>query len=457
MAGASDAGEASSSQSQMSQADPDDTFLKIQRASSITKSIYFDFYSLSKEEFIRNVKDLGNETELKFARDMVTAIVRRRTGFTGNTVERKKCDSLREKPASDIYLMFAFGEGRIQSLPKHILKSDGKSTADQSSETNIDSYFAQKDELNALRVELMSKIEEIKKSLLKAPEESAQKMPEESSNECSIITDSVTTKSMHDANPVDAMPRSLPRNRSKSNPTTPLQPTEPEANSNRVKVIFIGDSLLRRMNTKNMNVGNILGIKLTKPGDTLEGSVCRARDYLSKHCDHVFNIVLLAGTNDLRKRKTSPKSLLEVLDDSINELKSFSNLQDVFLVKLPPRCDIASVNHKVWKRTLDDYISPLENISSDRIVGIQCNFPNKNLFFVLGVYLPSSNARLEEFQEYFDHLWALYNSLSSRGYVLILGDLNGDLGNSLGDKGSYEPNQRGLKLLVLADFSIFVL
>ena len=116
---------------------------------------------------------------------MITAIVRSRTGFTGNTVERKKCDALREKLANDIYLMFTFGEGSIQSLPKHILKSDGKS-------------IAQKDELNARRVELMSKIEEIKKSLLKAPEESTQKMPEESSHECSIITDSVTTRSMLD-------------------------------------------------------------------------------------------------------------------------------------------------------------------------------------------------------------------------------------------------------------------
>ena len=333
-----------------------------------------------------------------------------------------------------------------------------------------------------------------------------------------MFTDSVMTKSMYDANPVDAMSRSLPRNRAKSSPTTPLQPTEPEANSNSIKVIFIGDSLLHRMNTKKMNVGNIPGIKLTKPGDTLEGSVCRARDYLSKHCDQVCNIVLLAGTNDLRKRKCSPKSLLEALDDSINELKSFSNLQDIFLVKLPPRCDIASVNHKVniYNQLLDDHFTniesvsiidtvplenrflykdglhlsdlgldkqcriilsilyrklapelkrertkrksnstkhrPLENISSDRIVGIQCNFPNKNLLFVLGVYLPSSNAKLEEFQEYFDHLWALYGSLSARRYVLILGDLNGDLGNSLGDKGSYEPNQRGFKLLDLVDF-----
>ena len=76
MAGTSDSGEASSSQSQMSQADPDDIFLNIQRASSISKSIYFDFHSLSKGEFIKNVKDLGNEIELNFVRDMVTAIVR---------------------------------------------------------------------------------------------------------------------------------------------------------------------------------------------------------------------------------------------------------------------------------------------------------------------------------------------------------------------------------------------
>ena len=162
MALTSDSSKALSSQSQMSQADPDDTFLNIQHASSITKSIYFDFYSLSKGEFIRNVKDLGNEIELKFVCDMVTAIVRCRTGFTGNTAECKKCDGLKETLVSDIYLMFAFGEGCIQSLPKYILKSDGKSTSDQSSQTNIDSYFAQKDELNELRFELMSTIEEIK-------------------------------------------------------------------------------------------------------------------------------------------------------------------------------------------------------------------------------------------------------------------------------------------------------
>ena len=76
-----------------------------------------------------------------------------------------------------------------------------------------------------------------------------------------------------------------------------------------------------------MNGGNIPGVKLTRPGDTLEGSVCCARDYLSKHCDHVFNIVLLTGTNVLRKRKSGPKSLLKALDDPINELEGGGGLR----------------------------------------------------------------------------------------------------------------------------------
>ena len=109
----------------------------------------------------------------------------------------------------------------------------------------------------------------------------------------------------------------------------------------------------------------------------------------------------------------------------------------------------------LWKRTLDDYNSLLENISSDHTVGIQSKFPNKNLLFILGAYLPSSNAKLEELQEYFDHLWALYDSLSAlsiNGYVLILGDLNGDLGNPWSIKAIMSPNQCGLKLLDLAGF-----
>ena len=47
---------------------------------------------------------------------------------------------------------------------------------------------------------------------------------------------------------------------------------------------------------------------------------------------------------------------------------------------------------------------------------------------------------------------ALYDSLSSNCKVILMGDFNGDLGNSLGNKGRREPNQRGLKLFNLANY-----
>ena len=88
----------------------------------------------------------------------------------------------------------------------------------------------------------------------------------------------------------------------------------------------------------------------------------------------------------------------------------------------------------LWKISLDNYVSSLEDIVSDH-VGIQCDFPGYDTFYIIGVYLPSSSLNTEVYHEYFDYMWALYESLSSRAMVLIMGDFNGDLGNSLGDKG----------------------
>ena len=106
----------------------------------------------------------------------------------------------------------------------------------------------------------------------------------------------------------------------------------------------------------------------------------------------------------------------------------------------------------LWKRTIDDFVTPLENIESDRIEGICCDFDNCDPLFISSVYLPSSNSTIDEFKEYLDFLWALYDSLSDKGHVLVLGDFNRDLGDSLGDKGRYPPNQHGSKLLNFANY-----
>ena len=100
-----------------------------------------------------------------------------------------------------------------------------------------------------------------------------------------------------------------------------------------------------------------------------------------------------------------------------------------------------------WDRSYNDYVEPLSGIDCDRIVGIKCNFPNLLSFFVLAVYLPSSNHDDEDFSEYFDLLWSLYDFLSTESLVVVMGDLNADMGNAIGNKSAREPSWHGEKLL----------
>ena len=112
-------------------------------------------------------------------------------------------------------------------------------------------------------------------------------------------------------------------------------------------ILFAGDSLHNRMSIERMNVGNYRSVKLTKPGDSLDGTVNRVRNILSKHCNTKANVVVLAGTNDLSRRPTTPHKPLDELIDSVNELQKFKNIKTLFLCKLPPRSDHAVINRKV--------------------------------------------------------------------------------------------------------------
>ena len=85
-------------------------------------------------------------------------------------------------------------------------------------------------------------------------------------------------------------------------------------------------------------------------------------------------------------------------------------------------------------------------------MGLKCDFDDSNPLYILSVYLPTSSHNDNEFLEYFDLLWALYDFLSVKCYVIVMGDCNGDLSNSLADKSTLEPNQRGRKSLEFADY-----
>ena len=105
------------------------------------------------------------------------------------------------------------------------------------------------------------------------------------------------------------------------------------------KSLFVGDSLLHRMDVKKMKVSNIHSVKLTKRGDNLTGSMSRCGNYVAKHNDVILDVVLLADTNDLSNKNSCPEDLINDLDSALTDLTHFSNVQHVFICKIPPRLD----------------------------------------------------------------------------------------------------------------------
>ena len=47
----------------------------------------------------------------------------------------------------------------------------------------------------------------------------------------------------------------------------------------------------------------------------------------------------------------------------------------------------------LWECSKNDWMTPLEDIISDRIVGIHLDFPKFDPLFFLGVYLPTTSAK----------------------------------------------------------------
>ena len=64
----------------------------------------------------------------------------------------------------------------------------------------------------------------------------------------------------------------------------------------------------------------------------------------------------------------------------------------------------------IWNHTIDNFITPIDTIESDHIVGIKCEFVNCGPLFILAGYLPSANHALDD----------LKNALIISGLCMIL-------------------------------------
>ena len=128
------------------------------------------------------------------------------------------------------------------------------------------------------------------------------------------------------------------------------------------------------MKATTMEVDKISAVKLTRKGDNLAGTVSRTINYLSKHSNEDIDLVLLVGTNDLSTRGVSPVDIINKFDDSVTELKRFSNLNQVFLCKVPRRFDNHNINRKVAQfnellverfYATEDFISVIDTVQPE--------------------------------------------------------------------------------------------
>ena len=170
----------------------------------------------------------------------------------------------------------------------------------------------------------------------------------------------------------------------------------------------------------------------------------------------MLHIPLLAATNDHSHHQTQPINLIDNVTESLDELKNFANVKSIFVCKLSPCSDISRVNQEVcefnqlllnkfsnsnfvfivdtvpverryfikmefisechavsayenhpilsgenarggvallWKCSINDWVTPLEDITSDRIVKIRLDLLKCDPLFILGVCLLVTSAK----------------------------------------------------------------
>ena len=201
------------------------------------------------------------------------------------------------------------------------------------------------------------------RSTIFAPEADVESLKSEFESKLSSLKEEFISKQCSPSIPVNYLPESLPIS---SNPSSrvsadAINSTQSSQTSNQNeavsthkphkepsrKILFVGDSLPHRMDVKKMKVSDIHSVKLTKRGDSLTGSMSRCRNYVAKHSDEILDVVLLAGTNDLSNKNSCPEDLIKDLDSALTDLTHFSNVQHVFICKIPPRLDFHNINNKV--------------------------------------------------------------------------------------------------------------
>ena len=347
------------------------------------KRIYQDDAMLPKADFVAKYIEYYDEPCLRFMRDILCSVVKRRKGvLLPNLVERKQGDGIKEKLVKDLYDTFSYGEGVREALPKNLFSSSSRhldstgtpTQSKQSSEETVNAaqpqeilnvFTSQLNEFKATAfyeiLKCRNEISDLRNDLKEARSKTVAPLQQEiidlgqvSQQNLGLASDDAKRKNNGDEMQSGS---SVTDNQEK------IKKGTDELNESKVKqgvVLLVSDSLLHKLDVKRFFVKGRKTVKLCKSGDTAKGVGTRALDYVESNVDEVFEaVVLLGGTNDVSKKKVNIENSASDLTGSAQKLLDKPNVKRVFICKVPPRLDSELNDNKVtqFNQIIADYVS----------------------------------------------------------------------------------------------------
>ena len=212
---------------------------------------------------------------------------------------RKGASNLKENQLKDIYNLYSFRKGSIQSLSKNMIKCDPK-YVDQCTQTDSclnSTICASKLDLDTLKSELMHRISDLRYEILntnlsRSPMPNMllsshsqptipDTLPFPHSQSISQVEDSQFLLLSSEPDPQSAAPKIINESSYQCNDIEHSNHNNNQSKSIR-KIVIAGDSLLHHLNSREMKVNNTSSIRLTKRGDHLSGTVSRLSAYIGK-------------------------------------------------------------------------------------------------------------------------------------------------------------------------------
>ncbi|CAH1795212.1 unnamed protein product, partial [Owenia fusiformis] len=99
-----------------------------------------------------------------------------------------------------------------------------------------------------------------------------------------------------------------------------------------------------------------------------------------------------------------------------------------------------------WRDSLSNYVIPVKDMSTDRIVCLKVSIVQTAPIYIFSVYLPQQNCEIDMYDDVLFSLEHFVQKASMDGSVIILGDVNSNLGTLTGCRGHGNPSSNGIKL-----------